>query len=290
MLQAAAGVLIAALAIGAPAARACDGDGDAVGATSVSDVYPTADLLPENLLRFYIYFSAPMARDSVSAAITLSDSGGAPIPGVFLSNHHALWSPDGRRLTLILDPGRVKTGLDAHEAMGRALTAGERYTLMVDASALDVAGCRLSSTFTKAFLASEADVTLPNIHDWRLASPSAGTRETLELHLNGPHDHVSLAHRIRVRDLQGTVVAGAIALANHEQTWRFTPRAPWRAQDYAIIVDTTLEDIAGNRVTGLFDRPTTDLASNPEEPGVVTLSFTPARAPAPISAPPAGQP
>ncbi len=31
-------------------------------ATVVSQVYPSAELLPENLLRFYLHFSAPMSR------------------------------------------------------------------------------------------------------------------------------------------------------------------------------------------------------------------------------------
>ena len=268
----AVGGLVAGIVIN-PAGLACDG-GDA-GTTSVSEVYPSADALPENLLRFYIYFSAPMRRDGVGSSITLMDDAGEPLSGVFLANRRELWSPDGRRLTLMFDPGRVKTGLDAHEAMGRALTPGERYALTVDASALDAAGCRLANDFSKEFVAFDADLTVPNLDEWRLATPTAGTREALSLRLNGPHDHVSLAHRIRVRDSSGTVVPGSIALADYEQVWRFTPQAPWRAESYAIAVDTTLEDIAGNRLTGLFDRPATDNRAGQTEPDSVELAFVP---------------
>lgn len=267
------GGLIAAFAIG-PTAFACNHG--AVGTTSVSEVYPTADVLPENLLRFYVYFSAPMRRDGVHTSIALLDSAGAPIPAVFLANQRPLWSPDGRRLTLVLDPGRVKSGLDAHEALGRALVAGERYTLSIDARTLDSEGCQLAGDFTKEFQTSEADLTIPDLDEWTLAAPTAGTREGLDLRLNGSHDHVSLAYRIRVRDSAGAVLAGSIALADHEQVWRFTPRAPWRHENYALVIDTRFEDTAGNRLTGLFDRPAADGRTDLLGRDSVELPFVPA--------------
>ncbi|MEM8960927.1 MAG: hypothetical protein AAGD38_05575 [Acidobacteriota bacterium] len=95
-----------------------------IGPTRVSEIYPTADRLPANLLRAYVYFTEPMDRVGMLSSIDLLDADGEVVPGVFLANRHDLFSPDGRRLTLIFDPGRVKTGLAARDPRGRARVGG----------------------------------------------------------------------------------------------------------------------------------------------------------------------
>ncbi|MCI0422824.1 MAG: hypothetical protein L0312_26985, partial [Acidobacteria bacterium] len=44
--------------------------------TVVSKIYPSAEVLPENLLKFYIHFSAPMSRGHIYDHIYLRDSAG----------------------------------------------------------------------------------------------------------------------------------------------------------------------------------------------------------------------
>src|SRR5262249_51170858 len=44
--------------------------------TKIVEVSPTASVLPENLLRFYIHFSAPMSRGEAYARIQLLDAKG----------------------------------------------------------------------------------------------------------------------------------------------------------------------------------------------------------------------
>ncbi|MEO0754423.1 MAG: hypothetical protein AAFY85_06450, partial [Pseudomonadota bacterium] len=76
----------------------------------VEDIYPTSDVLPANLLRFYVYFSEPMQRSAALEHVTLrSVSTGKAVTGAFFQSRYDLWSTDGRRLTLLLDPGRVKS-------------------------------------------------------------------------------------------------------------------------------------------------------------------------------------
>ncbi|MEM1182323.1 MAG: hypothetical protein AAGM22_28515 [Acidobacteriota bacterium] len=250
-----------ALLIAGPAA-ACGGPDGA--AARVSEVYPTAHELPENLLRFYVYFSQPMARESVLSAVELRDQDGSPIPGVFLPNRYELWSPDGRRLTLILDPGRVKTGLKSHRMRGRALEASRSYVLSIGRTALDAEGCPLAERFEKAFTAAAEDRSAPEPERWRLTLPSAGGREALAVELDGLYDHLSLAYRLRVLDDVGGPVAGAIELAGHESRWRFTPEAPWRAADYRLVVTSSLEDLAGNRPGRRFDRAPSGKGRRPD--------------------------
>lgn len=221
----------------------------------VSAVYPTADSLPENLLRFYIYFSKPMQRRDILSSMYLTDASGKRLDGVFLDNRFDLWSADNTRLTLLFDPGRVKTGLVAHNAMGRALIPGEHYQLVVDTSAIDANGCTMASRFTKAFTATEADYDAPDVSQWKISQVQQGSKEALTVDLNGPMDHVSLAYRIRVKDVSGQSVPGRLDLAKHEQRWIFKPAQPWSQGPYHLNVDPVLEDVAGNRLTGLFDQP-----------------------------------
>lgn len=224
-------------------------------AAQVSAVYPTADTLPENLLRFYIYFSKPMRHEYVQSHVYLADEKGNKLQGVFLDNKFDLWSPDSTRLTLLFDPGRVKTGLVAHQAMGRALKPGKAYQLVIEASTIDAEGCSMVTSFRKHFKATEADYETPDVNKWKINHPSEGTREALIVDLDGLMDHVSMAYRIRVKDATGQMVAGSIELSMHEQRWLFTPEQPWNQSPYQLQVDPVLEDVAGNRTSGLFDQP-----------------------------------
>lgn len=237
--------LISGMAVACPAPQAA----------SRIDIYPTARVLPANLLRMYAYFPSPMARDGILDHVTLQDAKGVPIEGVFLSNRFDLWSPDSRRLTLLLDPGRVKTGLAAHEAMGRALTEGAEYTLSIAGTALDAAGCAVGADTSYTFSAGAPDTTRPSPQTWDLTVPVSGTRQPLVVAVNGAHDHLSLAYRIRVQDGAGANVAGMVDLGPAETSWIFVPTEPWRSDTYRLAIDERLEDLAGNRPGGLFDRP-----------------------------------
>lgn len=220
----------------------------------VSAVYPTADILPENLLRFYIYFNKPMKTEDTLDHVYLTDSSEKRLEGVFIENKFNLWSPDRTRLTLLFDPGRVKTGLVAHNTLGRALQAGETYHLVVDAAGLEQLDC--TSTHTKKFKVEVADYEKPTVSNWTLSQPKYASKTPLTVDFPSPIDHTSLAFRIRVKTNKGEPVAGSISLANEERQWIFTPKRVWQTgESYALFVDPVLEDIAGNRPTGLFDQP-----------------------------------
>lgn len=251
-------------------AHACE-----MPSTSVLDVYPTGEMLPENLLRLYIYFSAPMGQDDILPSIALLDENGDVLDGVFLSNRYDLWSADRTRLTLLLDPGRVKTGLVANQAMGRALVAGQTYRLQISQAALDAAGCQLSATHMVTFQAGQADVSSPTPENWILNAPPVGTREALTVSLDGPIDHLSLAYRLRVHRPDGTPVSGGLALEAAETIWRFTPREPWNDTTYQLSVDPLLEDLAGNRIDAVFDLDLSSGVPSMAPSDHRTISFTP---------------
>ncbi len=241
---------VAAAVIANNAFAVCPAAGSAVG----PELYPTASVLPANLLRVYVYFPRPMGPDVSASDLELLGPDGAVIPGAFLPTRFGLWSPDRRRLTVLLDPGRVKTGLEANEALGRALESGKRYTLRVPGTLRDAEDCALGEDATFAFTAGPADYEPPAPETWQLAIPTAGTRDTLEVDLGSTHDHVSMAYRMRVLTATGKRVGGDIRFTRAERIWQFTPSESWSSSPYRIAIDPRLEDLAGNRPGVMFDR------------------------------------
>lgn len=235
------------------------------------EIYPTAEELPANLLRFFVYFPRPMGRGDILDHIVLVDDTGSEVTGAFLENRFDLWSPDATRLTVLLDPGRVKTGLAAHDAMGRALEEGRLYSLVVRASAEDATGCALGAETVQAFTAAAPDIEPPAPDTWVLNRPAVGTRHPLSVDLGSPHDHLSLVYRLRVLDAGGDALPGRIDLDDGESIWRFTPTSPWRDAPHQLVTDERLEDLAGNRPGALFDRPT----GTPQTPWVRAVDWAP---------------
>jgi len=246
-------------------------------APRVDAVYPTSQTVPENVLRFYVYFTRAMQRHTLASSLRLLDSDNSEVEGALYRGRYELLSADGKRLTVLMNPGRVKTGLDSHERLGRALSAGETFTLVIGTEARDTRGCALRDPYQKHLRVVPARRQAVDPEAWLLKIPKAETREAIAVDLDRPYDHVSLYHRIRVRDRNGALVPGTIGLGENERSWFFTPRTAWRDANYDLFINTLLEDLAGNRVGRPFEvvrREDTSEAVAPAED--VALRFRPA--------------
>ena len=93
---------------------------------AVTRVDPALDRWPENLLRFYIHFSAPMSRQSGVGLVHVLDERGEEVTDALLPVEVDFWNDDHTRLTVFFEPGRVKRGILPNRQMGRALQAGRR--------------------------------------------------------------------------------------------------------------------------------------------------------------------
>jgi hypothetical protein len=82
-----------------------------VPTTRVLHIYPTTNVLPENQLKFYVYFSAPMQNGDAWSHIHLLDAAGKAVELPFLEIDQELWNPEHTRLTVLFDPGRIKRGV-----------------------------------------------------------------------------------------------------------------------------------------------------------------------------------
>jgi hypothetical protein len=220
--------------------------------TVVASVYPSTDRVPENLLKFYLHFSAPMSQGDSYRHIKLLDAKGKAVDLPFLELDQELWAPSGTRLTVFFDPGRIKRGLKPREEVGPALEEGKRYTLVIDRGWSDAAGAPLKETFRKTFTVGAPDDAPPNLKTWKLKAPTVGTA-ALRVTFPKPMDHALLERLVWVVDASGTKVAGKVAVTERETVWLFTPASPWRAGAYHLVADTRLEDLSGNSIGRPFE-------------------------------------
>jgi hypothetical protein len=236
----------------APIERSFDGPAQPpAAATRVERVYPSADVLPSNTLRLYIYFSAPVSRGEVSTRLRILDSAGKELKGVLLPGQE-LWDPGNQRLTMTFDPGRIKRGLESNSTMGPPIAEGVGYTLVIDRAWPDARGLPLAAEYRKPFRGGPAVRVPPNPKQWRVTVPRAGTSTPLVVAFGRAMNYPLLQRMLQVAGPGGSV-AGTIAVDRHETIWRFTPRQPWAAGSYRLQVDTDLEDVAGNKIDQPFD-------------------------------------
>ena len=236
-------------------------------------VYPSAEILPENLLRFYLHFSSPMARGGSYRRLRLLDESGRPVASPFLELEEELWDPAGIRLTVLIDPGRIKSGLVPRAEMGPVLERGRNYTLVIDGDWPDARGRPLAGSFAKPFRAGPAADDPIDPRSWRIEPPGSGGRGPLVVVFAGPLDHALLARMVRVEGSGGKSVAGRSEVGDRETRWSFVPEDPWAPGDYQIVIDADLEDPAGNAVGRPFEVDVFDRIERRVEPRFVRVPF-----------------
>ena len=220
--------------------------------TRVVAVFPGADDVPENLLRMYIVFSAPMSLGGASGHVQLLDEHERVVEDPFLPLDVDLWNDNRTRYTVLFDPGRVKRGILPNEEMGRALAAGRRYTLVVDDGWRDAAGQKLAAPFRRSFRAGPPADHALDPQAWRIEAPLAQTRDPLLVTFPASLDHALLQRALTV-SLNGERVTGDVQTDAGETRWLFSPAAPWRAGEYQLHASSILEDVAGNRIGRPFE-------------------------------------
>lgn len=223
------------------------------GPPRVAEVYPTTDVVPKNLLRFYVEFSAPMRRGDAHAHVQLLDSAGDPVDGPFLSIGRELWSADMRQLTIILDPGRIKRGVAPNREVSEPLTESNSYTLVIQPGLTDAHGRALSAEHRKSFEVAAADRASPRPTKWQLTVPAAGSQQALEVRLDDMIDPIVAQRSIRIHDVDGQPIPGTLAFDHGERAFTFVPQTRWTSSRYRLAVHPGLEDFAGNRVDSVFD-------------------------------------
>jgi hypothetical protein len=221
----------------------------------VKRVFPSSDDLPENLLRFYVFFSHPMRRGRVEAEISVLGSDGGPAADVLYRAPVELWDKSMQCLTILLDPGRLKRGVGPNRELGPPLKVGQEYTLAIGSGIIDSSGRPLRGPFHKRFRVGEAVRERVTLERWQIDPPQTKTRQPLVLTFPRPLDRALLSQTITVVSGDEQVIEGRIAIDQCETRWTFTPTFPWASGHYHIRVSSNLEDVCGNSMVAAFDRP-----------------------------------
>lgn len=215
-------------------------------------IYPSADVLPANHLRFYIYFDRPMRGGTgLFRHLAILDAKGKEIEEPWLVDE--IWDEENHCLILFIHPGRIKWGVELRELMGPVLVKDRTYTLAVRGAWTDLDGNRLGKDTFRKFRTTAEDRARIELSDWKLTAPAAGTRDAVTLTFPTSIDYRSLQTGLTVVDARGRTVAGTIAVGPGEKSWRFTPAQSWAAGPYRVRVRPDLEDVAGNTPERPFD-------------------------------------
>lgn len=220
--------------------------------TSVARVDPIVDVLPENQLKLYLHFSAPMRRGGAYDYIRLIDFEGSTVDLPFLELGEELWDPESRRLTVLFDPGRIKRGLKPREDLGPVLVEGRRYRLVIDQAWRDAQGNELAGSHEKVFRVGPPDTSPPDPKTWAIQAPRAGSRRPLGIEFHEPLDRAMLDRCLIVRGPDGPI-PGSAQPSDDARSWRFVPRDPWGEGAHTLVVDSALEDLAGNSISRPFE-------------------------------------
>ena len=225
-----------------------------VAEAKVVSIYPSGNQVPENLLRFYIYFNTPMKKGQALKYIQLADTAGNIDKQAFMEFKQELWSPDGKRLTLLFDPGRIKRGVSTNMELGPALLEDRRYHLIISDKWQDVYGQSLSEQKIKKFLVNHAYRQSIKVKEWVIDSPKANSYSPLTVHFDRMMDHALLQSMIQIKDDEKSLVEGHWEILGQEHLIQFIPAKVWQKGTYQIVFDNRLEDVAGNNLQALLDR------------------------------------
>jgi hypothetical protein len=244
-------------------------------ATEVTGIRPTAAEVPVNLLRFYVWFSAPMSEGYAAGQVRLARDDGSIIAGAVLPAEHELWDASRRRLTVLLDPARIKRGLPGHEEAGYPLRPGEPFRLIVGDGFRDAQGLPLRAAAERRYEVGGQERRHVDPVTWELAVPPAGTCEPLQVTFGRPLDYGLLARCLHVRGPGSKLIDGTAQIGSGEQSWQLVPGWAWAPAVHQLIVEPVLEDLAGNSVSRVFDRDLARPEDQPRPARPVTIAFCP---------------
>lgn len=216
---------------------------------------PNAENIPANTLRFYLTFSEPMARGQVANVIRLEyDNGNAQgtiVLSPFLNLDAELWGPEQKRLTLLLDPGRIKQGVGPNVDGGAPLQTGMNYRLVVSGEMISAHGVAIGDDQEAFFSVGEAQRQAINPDLWKVDFPSANTVNPLTIGFDRLMDSGASLRLIHVIDAKQNQVVGTATTDG--MLWTFTPQNAWEDTPYFLSIAPDLEDVSGNTIESAFD-------------------------------------
>ena len=149
-----------------------------------------------------------------------------PLEGVFLAMEPELGDRERRRLTLLLDPGRIKRGLVPNAEAGYPLIQGVSVIVTVYTEFRDAAGRPMTAGVERHYEIDPPVRARVNTLGWRYHCPTVGSTDSLTVEVGRPFDQALLKHTLWVHDPAGVPLNGRGTVASGERCWRFEPQPP----------------------------------------------------------------
>ena len=173
---------------------------------------------------------------------------------IFLSLENELWNREKTRLTLWLDPGRIKKDLIPNQEKGIPIEKGNQYELIVERHFSGGAyGADLGKHYVKRFYVSDRDKESPNVSQWKLTKPKSNSKEGLGIEFDEFLDVILVNESISIVGENEEVFSGGFVTSKKGNNTLFIPENTWKKGVYKLVVDSKLEDLAGNNLNRLFD-------------------------------------
>lgn len=219
-------------------------------------VEPSNVVIPANTLRFYLTFSNSMARGQVKQHIWIEDALGNTVENPFLQLGIELWDSQQKRLTLLIDPGRIKTGVGPNMLIGAVFREGHQYAIVVSKAMLDINSMPIGIDQRIEFVTGPAIVDPVELSSWKIDLPAAGSRSPLIVRFDRIMDVGTSRRMIAIHDTHGKPLNGKFE--SHSTYMEFFPSLEWVEGVYRLKVDVEIEDVAGNSIVAPFETNRTD--------------------------------
>lgn len=213
----------------------------------IVSVTPDLEIVPANLIRFYVFFSAPMGNENPYNFINIKDKNGISLEDPFVIVPEGLWNIDRNRLTLLLHPG--SEGDDLVE--GDVLRAGNDYQLEIDENWKGASGQKLKESFTREINATNPLRRAINVNLWALRAEQ-NQLASLTIVTDHPLDQPLAKRMLYIRNKQGQILPSQVEFTSPEKL-----RILWRPEgstELELHIDHRLEDVCGNTPLYAFDK------------------------------------
>jgi len=236
----------------------------------ITGIYPSVNEVPANILKWYIKFSKPVNPIKIYEHISFLDQDGKVIDRSILHLGAPLLSADGTLLTVWIEPGRQKRMLGPNRHLGSVFDSSKKYTIHIAGTLKDAEGLPIEKSVEHTFTTIESDRIKPSLAQWKIQPIEANTKNPLEIIVNEQLDYGSLLDAFSL-DFKGKQLNGNLSYNSKLKTIFFTPLNNWKKGIYNVKIESSLEDLAGNNLLHLFDRP---LKENQNEAPQQELKFT----------------
>ncbi|MEO0341690.1 MAG: hypothetical protein AAF242_21085, partial [Bacteroidota bacterium] len=184
---------------------------------------PFIDTIPANLLKVYLHFSMPMQEGKSAEYVNVVQKQGDTLHGIFLDLQPELWNEDYTRLTLWVDPGRLKRALASNDLKGKPLMAGSEIIIKIAQSWENQQGSPLESDYLISYHIIEEDRRSPNTKQITYSAPGAGTKETFLLQMHEAFDAALLQRMVSITDAQKRELLGNLKTNQQANQVQFVP-------------------------------------------------------------------